>query len=180
MQKATVDKNSREYLTRKVTTARHTLLLVIIFTVINLGMVLADTGRYFLFSASVPYELTFLGAVMNYEATGAIIGTYTITALVMALAVLALYFVCWLLAKKRPGLWYTVAFVLFALDTGVMLLVNLEYIAEYIMDIVFHFWVLVELFQAITANKKLQAMPAAEGEAIPPMPQEPWERKDIE
>ncbi len=153
-----IDKNSREYLEGKVSTARHSLLAVIIFTIINLGMILADTGSYFVFSASVPYELTFIGAVLTYEATGAILGVYTYTALVISAIILAVYGLCWFFAKKKP-VWYVVAFVLFALDTVVMVLINVEYIADYIIDIVFHAYVLYELFQAISANNKLKTMP---------------------
>ncbi len=185
MANPTVDKNSREYLTRKVNTARHTLLLVIICTVVNLAMILADTGTYFLFAASIPYELTFFGAVITYQETGAILGPMTYTALVISAIILAFYGLCWYMAKKKP-LWYTIAFVLFALDTVLMIVLNLGYITEYILDIVFHGLVLFELYQAISANKKLAAMPPevvdAEGAAVPAAPayQEPWERKDIE
>ncbi len=189
MQKATVDKNSREYLTRKVATARHTLLLVIIFTVVNLGMILADSGTYFLFSASVPYYLTVFGVAFDSTETAMVIGTFAITALVISAIILALYFVCWLMAKKRPGLWYLVAAVLFALDTlalvGLGLVLNV--LTELIMDLVIHAWVLYELFQAYSATKKLAAMPLpvvdTEGEVVEQpayVPQEPWERKDIE
>ncbi len=170
MARQPIDKNSREYLTQKVNTGRHSLLLIIIFTVINLFMIIGDTGRYFLFSASIPYELTFLGALMTYQETGAILGVYTYTALVISAAILALYLLCWLLSKKRAA-WYVVALVLFALDTLFMVYINLEYIGEYIMDIVFHVWVLWELWQAISAGKKLKNMPPEQPDGDSSIPQ---------
>ncbi len=186
----TIDKNSRAYLERKVASARHNLLLLVVFTVINLVLLLTESGSYFLFSASVPYEITFVGAVINYQEFGQIMGTYTYTALVIAAAILGLYVVCWVLAKKKP-VWYIVACVLFVLDTLAMVYINLEYLGDYVIDLVFHVFVLVELFQAVIANKKLKNMPVeildAEGNVIAQepapaaaMPEEPWNRKDIE
>ncbi len=177
MFKNKIDKNSREYLEQKVASSRHSLLLVVIFTVVNLVLLLLDTGRYFLFSASVPYELTFVGAVLNYQETGAIMGLYTYVALVMSAIILGLYLLCWVMAKKR-AVWYIVSVVLFALDTVAMIFINMEYLGEYIVDIVFHVYVIYELFQAVTANKKLKNMPMDTDAPI--APQEPWERKDIE
>ncbi len=182
-----IDKNSRPYLNRKLATARNNLLIVVIFTIINLVLLLTESGRYFLVSASVPYDLTFLGAYMNYEETGAIMGTYTYTALFLSALILGLYVLCWALSKKRP-VWYTVAAVLFGLDTLYLVVINMEYISDYIIDIVFHAWVLVELIQAVAAGKKLAALPPeeAEEEAAAPQPVpaapavEPWERKDLE
>ena len=56
-----VDKNSREYLLRQVANGRYSLLLIVILTVVNLIMTILDTNTYFLFSASVPYYLVFVG-----------------------------------------------------------------------------------------------------------------------
>ncbi len=191
MFKNTMDKNSREYLEYKVKTARNSLLIVIVFTVVNIILLLTEANRYFLFSAAVPYFFTAFGMGMDIGMGVEGIGTFTITALVLAAIILGLYLLCWLLAKKRPG-WYIAAAVLFALDTVAMVLLNMEYLTESIMDIVFHAWVLIELFQAASANKKLKHMPLevvdAEGNVIEQQPVaaapaadvEPWDRKDIE
>ena len=66
--RSAVDKNSREYLENKMKSARHSLLLVLIFTVVNLVLLLADGNTYFLFSASVPYYLTAFGMGMDADA----------------------------------------------------------------------------------------------------------------
>lgn len=50
-----VDKNSPEYLLKQIAGGRYSLLLILIFTVVNLVLLLVDSDRYFLFSASVPY-----------------------------------------------------------------------------------------------------------------------------
>jgi hypothetical protein len=186
-----IDKNSREYLEKKVASARHSLLLVLIFTVINLVMLLVDSNSYFLFSASVPYYLTAFGLGMDMGMGTSGIGVFTTTALVISVVILVMYLVCWLLTKKRPA-WYVVAAVLFALDTVVLVLVALGFdaIADSVMDFVFHAWVIIELFQAVSANKKLKNLPPEPivdeaAEAVPvwqpaPVPEEPWTQPDKE
>lgn len=172
------DKNSPEYLAGKANSGRHSLLLILIFTLVNLVMVLLDTGTYFLFSASVPYYLTLLGkAFDNGFADGAwsVNGTCTIVALVVSVVVLTLYFLCWLLSDKRPG-WLTVALVLFVVDTvGMVAFTYLLYDnpAANIIDVVFHVWAIVELFQAVRAHKKLKDLPFPETEALSEPPAGP-------
>lgn len=101
-----VDKNSREYLLRQVANGRYSLLLIVILTVVNLVMTILDTNTYFLFSASVPYYLVFVGmGIENGFVDGAwnVKGTLTYTGLVIALVIVAVYLLCWLLSKKRAG-----------------------------------------------------------------------------
>lgn len=158
--KNNVDKTSRAYLEGRVTNARHTLLIVLVFTLINLLMLLTESSTYFLFSASVPYYLTAFGMGMDMGMGTSGIGVFTATALVISAIILAVYLVCWLLTKKHPG-WYIVALVLFAVDTAVLVLAALGFdlLTDSIIDIAFHAWVLVELVQAINANGKLKNMP---------------------
>lgn len=192
MKNNAIDKNSREYLEKKVSSARHSLLLVLIFTVINLVMLLADGNSYFLFSASVPYYLTAFGIGMDMGMGTEGIGVFTTTALVISAVILAVYLVCWLLTKKKPA-WYVVSAVLFAVDTVALVLIALGFdiLTDNIMDLVFHAWVIIELFQAVSANKKLKNLPPepvvdeATAAAVPawqpaPVPEEPWNQPDKE
>lgn len=169
MKNNTVDKTSPEYLLKQVAGARYSILLVLIFTAVNLVMLLLDSGRYFLFSASVPYFLTAfcIGMDMGLGYSG--ISTFTIIALVISAVILAWYLVCWLLSKNRPG-WFVAALVSFILDTVAFVLVCMavDTLADSIMDLLFHVWVIVELIQAISANKKLKNLAPRE-----PV-QEPW------
>ncbi len=174
-----IDKNSREYLLRQMTSARTNLLLVIVFTVVNLVLLLTDGSTYFLFSASVPYYFTAIGMGMDMDAGGSV---FTVTALVISALILVAYLLCWILSKKRIG-WYIVAFVMFILDT-VMLVVmagSLGLLSDSIVDLIFHAWVLLGLGQALVANKKLKKLPpeeiAAEAQPVPAAPapvEEPW------
>ena len=161
-----VDKNSREYLLRQVANGRYSLLLIVVLTVVNLVLTLLDTGRYFLFSASVPYELVSLGmAFDNGFSDGAwSVGTLTFTGLVIALVIVAVYLLCWLLSKKHAG-WLTAALVLFIIDTVALVVVAFALYdnpASQLVDLLLHVWAIVELVQAVRGNKKLQELPPTE------------------
>lgn len=186
-----VDKNSREYQVRKLATARSSLIVVIAFTVINLILLLTESNTYFLFSASAPSFLTAFGMGMDIGLGNPGIGVYTTTALVISAVIVAAYLLCWILSKKRSG-WFVVAAVLFIIDTVLLVLLSLsvDTLRENIVDLIFHAWVLVELFQAIAAAKKLKNMPAEPvmadaAQTVPawqpaPVPEEPWNQPDKE
>lgn len=164
------DKNSPEALTATAKAGRHSLLLIVIFTIINLVMLLLDSNTYFLFSASVPYYTTLIfKAVENGFSSGAWVnGPLTIAALVFSFVVLTVYFLCWLLSDKHRG-WLIAALVLFVIDTFAMLVlcwVIYENPLPNIVDLVFHMWAIVELFQAARARKRLQQLPFPQAEAL--------------
>lgn len=164
MARNAVDKNSPDYLRSQVANGRHSLLLILGFTVVNLVMVLLDSGTYFLFSASVPYYLTlFSKGIDNGFVDGAWPenGPYTIAALIVSAVILVLFLVCWLLSKKRPG-WLVPALVLFVVDTLALLWCTFNLLndsAGNIMDFVFHFWAIWELIRAIRCSSKLKNLP---------------------
>ena len=160
-----VDKNSREYLQKQVSGGQYALLLIVIFTAINLVFLMLDVDRYFLFSASVPYYLVMIGkGVENGFVDGAWSenGPLTITGLVIALVILAVYLLCWLLSKKKGG-WLTAAMVLFIVDSVILVVLTFALYDNPMvnaMDFLLHIWAIVELVQAVKANKKLKIMPA--------------------
>jgi len=161
---AMVDKNSREYLTQKVKSGRGSLLVILLLTVLNLIMLVVDSGTYFLFSASVPYYLTMIckGIDNNFiEGPWPVNGTCTIVALVVSAVILVLYLLCWLLSKKHSG-WIIAAMVMFIVDTVALVAVSfllLENPAGNIMDILIHAWAIWELVSAVRCAGKLKNMP---------------------
>ena len=163
---STEDKNSPEYLAKKVQAGRNTIFMVLILSVINVIMMALDQGTYFLFSASVPYYLTVFGKGMdNGFVSGAWpeVGTYTITALVISAVILSLYLLCGLKSKKNTG-WLAVAAGLFTLDTVLLVVISLLLLEEpmlNIMDMLFHVVVVAELFIAVRDAKKLKQLPNA-------------------
>ena len=161
------NKYSRENLLRQIASGRSSLLLILIFTVVNLLFLVLDVDRYFLFSASVPYYLTVLGKGMdNGFSSGAwdVNGTYTITALVISLVILAVYLVCWLLSKKKTG-WLTVAMVMMILDTLALALFTFALYdnpVANLMDFLFHAWAAWSLIQGSRAGGRLKKLPPEE------------------
>ena len=181
MKNNVVDKTSPEYLQKQAASSRSSLLIVLIFTVVNLAMLLLDSGTYFLFSASVPYYLTAFGIGMDIGLGASGIGTFTIIGLAISAVILAWYLLCWLLSKKRSG-WMVAALVTFLLDTAalVALCLAMDALAESVMDLVFHAWVIWVMIQSISAGKKLKNLPA---EALAPEAAQaeapaslPWDR----
>jgi hypothetical protein len=154
--KQTVDKNSREYLTQKRNSGRSTLLTILIFTVINIVMLVVQADYYFLFSASVPYYLTLFGMIFDKF----VVGTHTTSALVIAAVILGLFLLCWIFSKKRRG-WLIAGLVLFVVDTLALLgfSMALEMLTDNILDFVFHGWAMVELVAAWKADRKLAELP---------------------
>lgn len=163
MAKNTIDKNSPEYLAKQIASGRHSLLLILIFTLVNLVQLLLDSNSYFLFSASVPYYLTAFckGMDMGLGVDG--IGTFTIIALVVSLVILGIYLLCWLLSKKRMG-WLVAAMVLFILDTVCLIAVAalMGFLGDSVLDLVFHVWAVVSMAMAISADGKWKRLAAME------------------
>lgn len=158
---------SRDSLARKAASARHSLLLFMIFTVVNIIMVMLDTGSYFLFSISVPYYLVMMGKGLDngfIDGAWDVNGTYTITGLIIAAIILVVYLLCWLLSKKRSG-WLTVTLILIILDTVALALLTFalyENPATNLMDFLFHAWMIWDIARGTRSAAKLKKLPAEE------------------
>lgn len=134
---------------QKYDTARANLLLVIVLTVVNIVLYFAESSSMLLFSASIPYYAVIFGVELGIAGFG----------LGVAAVLIGLYFLCWLLSKKKSG-WLVFALVLFVLDTLGM--VGLYLLAEDfsgILDALIHVWVLYYLIVGISTGKKLKTMP---------------------
>lgn len=150
-----VDKNSPEYLTAQVNGARYALLLVIVFTLVNLVLLVTNSDRYFLFAAAIPYYLTMIATVLDGVSFG---GSYQITALVISAVILVVYLLCWLLSKKNNH-WLITSLVLFIGDTLGLLAVCFLILGEPlsgILDYLIHAWVLYQLIQGVRCSGKLK------------------------
>lgn len=158
---------------------RRNLLAVILFTIISMATLYLN-GSYFLFSAWIPllafsvcagYASISDGTVSAAEAAeygytpdmiemlqevGA--GTWMIIGIIIAVVILAVYFVCWLCSKKHPAA-MVVAACFFAIDC-IALLTSFD--LTMIVDILFHVWVMYYLIAAIVASSKLKKLPPEE------------------
>ena len=162
--KRTQSAPTRNALDLAVSGGRSSLLMILIFTAVNLLFIVLDVDRYFLFSASVPYYLTMIGkGIDNGFVDGAweINGTYAITGLVISAVILAIYLLCWLLSKKKTG-WLTAALVLFLLDTLALVVFTFALYDDpmiNLMDFLLHGWVIWELFRAVRSAAKRKKLP---------------------
>lgn len=160
--------SQREMLTNKYMSARHNILLVLGFSLINIILLVTNSNTYFLFSAYIPYIIVDLGMALcgkypleyygeELESIEFFNDTFFVITLVIAAIFLLLYLLSWLLCKKPRIGWMIFALVFFGIDTAGMLL--LEGIsADMILDIVFHAWVIVSLSGAVSAYFKLKKL----------------------
>lgn len=151
------DRSSREYQQQLLARSRGFFLTVIVFTVINLVLLVLDKGLYFLFSASIPYYLTGLSLVMD----GGVVGQNSAMALGISAVVLGSYFLCWLLSAKKP-VWLTVGICIFAVDTAALVYVCLKLLEsplDGLLDLLIHVLLIWEMSKGVTAAKNLREMP---------------------
>ena len=166
----------REMLTNKYQSARHNILLVLVFTLINIVLLVTNSNTYFLFSAAIPYYIADLGMFLcgkypaeyylsEFPNMEFLDSSFLVVTLVIAAVILVLYLLSWILAKKPRVGWMIFALVFFVIDTvGMLLLFGVS--SDMIMDIVFHGWVIVSLIGGISAYFKLKKLPEEE-----PLPQ---------
>jgi hypothetical protein len=162
----------REQLQQKFNTSRMNLLLMIILTLANVVMLIAGSDTMMLFSASIPFYAIAFPVILEMP-------DLFIPGVIVAFVTLLLYFLCWLLSKKRPG-WLIFALVLFVLDTlamGAMYLL-IEDLSG-ILDVIIHIMVLVYLIQGIIASAKLKKLPEEVPATVEPMT-EPTTALDFE
>ncbi len=147
------------------------LLVVVIFSVINIGLLLAGTDTYFLFSAFIPYFIVDYGKVMcgmypeefyfDLPVEEFLDSSFLIVMVAVAAVIIIAYLVCWIFAKKKKVAALFASLVLFVADTALMLFMT-GFSTDIIIDIVFHIWVIVYLITAITTYYKIKNTPNAD------------------
>lgn len=165
----------RQRLEGRYAASRNNILWVLLFTVINVILLVSNSNSYFLFSAYVPYSIVgwamlycgkfpaeFYGDMSQYEFLDS---SLFVVAIVVAVVICSLYFLCWLFSKKKRVAWMIIALVLFVLDTVLMFLGGVS--TDSIIDVVFHGWVILSLSLGIAAHFKLKNLPEEEPVAAP-------------
>ncbi len=159
--------NSNQIKRNQYNVARVNVLSVVLFTLINVVLCLLGMDSYFLFSAIVPYFIASIGALWgglyppeyyaDLEMTEAdFLSTgFVVACAVVAIVIIALYFVCWLLSKKHVA-FMIAALALFAIDT-ILMPVLFGISLDWILDYVFHAWVLVSLVIGIVYHFRNRA-----------------------
>lgn len=167
-------KQEKARLEGKYKSSRFNLLLVIVFTVINIVLLVTNSNSYFLFSATVPYFVADLGMLLSgmypeeyyieLEFTPTLGTEVFIFLLSVAAVMLIFYLICFLLSKERKVGWLIAALVFFSIDTAACLFL---YGFEGILDIAFHAWVIFDLASGIKAHNDLKKLPEPAPEEEP-------------
>lgn len=161
-----VSLSKRQQLEAKFQTARSDLLLIVAFTVVNIILLVTGSDTYFIFSAFIPYTITFLGMLFcgklpdeYYEDIGFQLqlgeGVFVI-AIAIAVVITLLYLLCWFMSKNFKSGWIILGLVLISIDTA-FLLFGLS--LDSVIDLLFHVWMIVTMSMGLSANKKLKALP---------------------
>lgn len=164
--------SNRDVLETKYKRSRNNLLLVVVFTVINLILLISKSNTYFLFSAYIPYAFVDMGMLLCGIYPAEVYGEEFLNTefldpsvfaifIGIALVVVLLYLLSWIFSKKHKVGWLIFALVFFVIDT-VALLVLWGVQMDNIIDIVFHAWVIISLSMGISANLKLKKLPLEE------------------
>lgn len=162
----------RAALYTRYSAARMNLLLIIVFTVLNIITLMMDSGQL-LFTAAIPYKIVQIGKTLcgfmpeeyytKNEMTPLYDKGFVAVFIIIALLIVALYLLCWLFSKKRGAdKWLSFALAMMSADTMVAILFADQ--RTIIVDVLFHLLILVLLFSGIGAYKKLRALPKDEPE----------------
>ena len=160
------DSPQHEILSSRFSSTRHNLLLIVVFSLVNILLLVTNSGTYFLFSAFVPYMFVDYGMYFcglypaeYYEPNTEFFHTSVmVVCCIIAAVVLILYLLCWIFSKKPRVGWVIAALVFFVIDTIVMLL-SVASLIENIIDILFHAYVIFSLSRGIYSYYKLKKLP---------------------
>ena len=150
-------KNTAKALTPKAKydNSRANLLLMIIFTAVNVIFAVTGLDYMMLFTATIPYWFATLGTIEE-------LSMLLLPGIVLAFLGIAVYFVCWLLSKKHYA-WMIVALVLFSMDTLAMVAIYVL-VGDFsgIIDMLIHAWVMFYLITGVINGYKLKKQPDEE------------------
>ena len=148
---------------RRYKRARSSLLLMMLFTVINTVQAAMGSLSYFVFSDYLAYYCALFGRAF-YEESGLML--YIVVGCAFAALILLPYLLCWIFSKKRRG-WLIAALVMFIIDTVLVIVDAIGFMEiSYLMDIAFHIWLIVELILGIRVGKEAIAEMNAPAEAV--------------
>lgn len=160
-------------LEQRYNNTRWNLLLVAIVTLINVIFVAGDS--YFLFSATLPYTISYLAAlfcgVFPPEYYGDEYALWEFwpkevfyVAIAVSVLIIGLYVLAYFMSGKNRVGWLIFALIFFGIDT--LFLLGFYGIAlDMILDYAFHAWIIVILSMGVKAHfdlKKLPEQPVSE------------------
>ena len=168
------NQNKKATLERRYATARYDVLIIFVFTVLNILMAVFDGSYYLLFSAYVPYVITLCGMVFcgmypdefytgDWADMNFIKNEYFAIFIIVALAITSLYLLAFFLSKKPRVGWLIFSLVFISLDT---ILIFFIFSPEFIVDLVIRAFMIVGLSIGIASHFKLKKLPAEESATV--------------
>lgn len=178
--------NELAKLTRRAQSARMDIIVVVLFTVVNIALMLFGSLTYFLFSVSLPYYLCYFMSLYTRRMPKEIYGSewdgfqflpdgFFWSAVVVSVVVLAMYAVCFFASqnkkKNEDGSvtvsysmgWLIAALALFTIDTLIyiiMMAVLIGFQMSMLIDLAIHIYVIVTLVMGVIAAYKLKKLNA--------------------
>ena len=141
---------------RKFDISRKNLLSVVIFSTINILLLLFGVSISFLFSATLPAFVFVVGQILSAE-TG--MSLYIMVSTLLSFVIISLYGLSYLFSKKNKS-FILVALIAFSIDS-LFLLRNIivGFDVSYLFEIAFHVWVMYYLIIGTKAWSDLKKMP---------------------
>ncbi|MCL2462077.1 MAG: hypothetical protein FWF44_05375 [Defluviitaleaceae bacterium] len=126
--------------------SRGSLLWVTVLSCVNVILFMFGTSLSFPFSATLPALISGIGKAMSEDFYS---NTPFILANILAFAIVALYFICYLMAKRHKA-FLIVALVFFSIDSVMLLcLFAFGFDISLLIDAAFHAWVIISLSSGI-------------------------------
>ena len=157
----------RKVLEKRYKRGVDTILAIVLFSAVNLALLLLNTDKYILFSTYISYYLgdyamfysgkyspEYYAEFPDMQFYGN--GFFALFVL-LAVACILFYLLCWYKARKNKGTWLVFAFSFFCLDTVFMFLVT-GFSVFNILDNIKQFVLLGLLFMGSSAYKRLKEM----------------------
>ena len=176
--------NELAKLLRRAQNARADIIVVVLFTVVNIALLLFGSLTYFLFSVSLPYYLCYFMSLYTGRMPAEVYGSewdnfqflpdgFFRSAVVVSAVVLAMYAVCFFASqskkKNEDGSvtvsysmgWLIAALVLFSIDTLIyiaMLVLLIGFQMSMLIDLAIHIYIIVTLVMGVISAYKLKKL----------------------
>jgi hypothetical protein len=134
---------------------RAALILLAVFSLVNMILLLVKASFMFLFTFEIPYFAVELCQYLSYETGNQ---TYLVISVIGSLLFIGFIFLLYLLSQKRrwPGIMALVLFIIDTLALIAFILIDLENAAQYLVDTAFHVWALISLINLVRYWPKLE------------------------
>ena len=131
---------------------RSSLIVAIIFTIINILFFVLNYDTYFLFSIFVPYILPII-----FQETSLYIVSIGISVFIL------LIYITLIILSKKNVMGYTISLILYIIDTLALIILGIIYemTGELIIDYIFHgfiIWILIKGIKNYKNNLKKEAI----------------------